>query len=59
MYSSITSPITPSGTGTDAARSIVDAEGVAVEAEGGAVQSSVVEEEGVPTVQCGEGSDEL
>ena len=58
MYSSITSPITPSGTGTGATLSIDDAEGAAADAEGGAVQCSVVEKEGVLTVQCEEGSDE-
>lgn len=52
MYSSITSPITPSGTGTTTALSVGDAEGAAVEAEGG-----VVEEKGVPILQGEEGSD--
>ena len=51
MYSSITSPITPSGTGTGTTLSIDDAEGAAVEAE-----CSVVEEDGVLTVQCEESS---
>ena len=45
MYSSITSPITPSGTGTTAALSVGEAEG------------GVVEEKGVPTLQGEEGSD--
>jgi len=60
MYSSITSPITPSGGagGVGGALGIADAEGAAADAEGSAVQCTLVEEEGVPTVQCEGGSDD-
>jgi hypothetical protein len=52
MYSSIT---TPGGTGTGASLGdMFEGAGAAVEAEGGAVQCNLVEEEGVPTVQCEE-----
>jgi len=52
MYSSIT---TPGGTGTGASLGdMFEGAGAAVEAEGGAVQCNLVEEEGMPTVQCEE-----